>query len=143
MWQESNQAPEGYPPVTTTCYCKFKGNTLASCSNRPTTVYPHFIGQDRATLASLPEDNTWVPNGLHSRWILDEESILPPTSQYSPRLSDMNLDGVTNFKDFATMANKWKNSPGTIEPNEDIFPWSGDGHVDSNDLSVMCGYWLQ
>jgi hypothetical protein len=74
MWQESNHPI--VPPSTTTYYCKFRGNTLVSCSNRPSTVYPYFIGGNRAYLSTLPENNTYCPFVSCTRWILYEDELL-------------------------------------------------------------------
>lgn len=53
---------------------------------------------------------------------------------------DLDQDAAVNFRDFARLAEYWRNANSTA----DVAPWpSGDGVVDFNDLSTLMRFWLQ
>jgi hypothetical protein len=88
MWQESNKPSSSWPVATNTYYCKFRGNTLASCSNRPSVVYPYFI---RTELENLPDSEVVPPYAPRAQWVLGEESLIGeipiPTLDIEPSIS--------------------------------------------------------
>ena len=53
---------------------------------------------------------------------------------------DLNGDGKVNFKDFAILANQWRQMPGV--PSADIAPAGGDNKVDLLDTDVLVAGWL-
>ena len=57
-------------------------------------------------------------------------------------VADLNQDGLVNFKDFAIMADQWRQQPG--EPSADIAPLDErDNIVNALDLRILVGQWLR
>ena len=62
----------------------------------------------------------------------------------APGWTDLNYDGVVDFKDFAILANAWGSHSGDTnwDANCDISSTPGDGVIDEKDLYVLCDNWL-
>jgi hypothetical protein len=56
------------------------------------------------------------------------------------KAGDLDSDGDVDFRDFAILANQWRQSPGS--PSADIAPPGGNGVVDLFDLDVLADDWL-
>ncbi|MCJ7728779.1 MAG: hypothetical protein MUO27_02705, partial [Sedimentisphaerales bacterium] len=54
--------------------------------------------------------------------------------------ADIDGDGDVDFRDFAILANQWRQTPGS--PFADIAPPGGNGVVDLFDLDVLADDWL-
>lgn len=72
-------------------------------------------------------DNSVIDMGYHY-----SGDVLP--------ISDIHVDGIVNFVDFAILALQWQQAPGN--PSSDIAPDCCNGVVDINDLACLVDNWL-
>lgn len=71
---------------------------------------------------------------------MTDEGIVDMGYHYpSFNIADIDRDGDVDFVDFAILASQWLRAPGV--PSADIAPPSGDGIVDSCDLSLFVDNW--
>ena len=61
-------------------------------------------------------------------------------TEFSSNRADIDKDWDVDLTDFAILASQWQQIPG--EPSADINPSSGDGFVDTNDLTFLVENWL-
>ncbi len=88
----------------------------------------------KGVMDSLPGDYVAVsPGNLR---ILYEQGV----EGKSPNPADINRDWTVDIKDFTHISNQWTESGG--EPSADIFPFTGDGITDSDDLLLFLDNWL-
>ncbi len=96
--------------------------------------WDYFPSDIEQVYSLLPSDYVAVsPGNLR---VLYEQAV----EAVSPNPADINKDWSVDIADFAYIAEQWTTSGS--DPSADIFPFTGDGIVESDDMLMLLENWL-